>query len=335
MFFLSYQIYLQPKHTTESSADTVEQSTFKDDIHYCESLPHHVNTARVLTHFSDSIPGAVINQPCCDICEVTVAITDQVHLETVAEFVDRTASEHEDSPDRYEKKVSILLLQILSGVEHLAQVGIAHRDLRPENIVLLDEEELVITNFTHAVEDSNNRSDFSGNVEHSPPEIVSAAVNPAALDYKKCDSFAVGCIAYELLHRKNPFAANVALVQLDYNVSELPVMCSKSRYSKGLGTLARHLLRRDPTARMSAAEGIQLMQVLLWGPDSLDEECLESSAGDWLETERARTVARIARSQMHYDRRSRGHLETFLKCQFLFDATEDSLVKYYKMLQDA
>ena len=288
-----------------------------------------------MTHFDTTIPGDVIGRADCGACRVTVAISDQLPVETVSSFVERTVSEHDSCPETYERKVCLLLVQLLSGLAHLSREGVVHCALTMENLLLLEHDHLVISNFLAASRAADVRADggLGTKLRVTPPELAAPGRSGASLDYSKCDCFAVGCLLYQLLHRKNPFVANVALARHDYEPADLPVMCRKSCYSRGLGTVAHQLLLMNPGARMSAVEALQLVRMLLWGPGDLDSECVQSAAGDWLETERAQMVAKIARSQMEAEPNDSCYLETFLKGQYLYDATEESLAQCYTLLK--
>ena len=328
-----------------SSSYASPRSPFKHDMRVCESLPHHVNVSRVLTHFTDNVSGDVIKQAECDSYETTVSITDQIPCETVADFVKRNKEEHENDPEAYEKKVCLLLLQLLSAIDHLHKETVVHRDLKMENMFLTDCGLLLVANFQHALQQAkdsrpspfilrkNASSDLGGNWEHLPPEILNAPEETDLLNYENCDNFAAGCLMYELLHRPNPFGVNPLLIQQDYDQTDLPPIPARSRLSRGVGRIARQLLRRYPQERLSAGEALQMFQVLLWGPKELDEDSIEIGVSEWLETERAHTVAMIARNQMQKSYTQVDFVEAFMKCQFLVDASADSLSYIYQHLE--
>ena len=327
-----------------SASHVSGRSPYKHDLRVCEALPHHVSISRVLTHFSDEVSGDVIGRADCDSYETLVSITDQIPCETVADFVKRSKEEHENDSESYEKKVCLVMLQVLSAIDHLHKECVVHRDLKAENLFLLDCGLVVIAHFQHALQQAkssrpspfilrkNASSDLGGNWEHLPPEILNAPEETDMLNYEDCDTFAAGCLVYEFLHRPNPFAVNPILVQQDYDQTDLPPIPIKSRFSKGLGTIARQLLQRYPQERLSAGEALQMFQVLLWGPRELDDDSIENAVGDWLETERAHTVAMIARNQKQKSCSSDDFVETYMKCQFLVDASSDTISYIYQHL---
>lgn len=334
----------QVEYPIPSATHTFKRTPYKQDMHVCEALPYHVNISRVLTYFTDDVSGDAIGRPDCDSYETMVSITDQIPCETVADFLKRTKEEHLSDPESYEKKICLLILQLLMALNHLHGEAVVHRDLKAENLFLLDCGLLVVTNFQHALHQPKNTqpspfvlsksgsSYLGGNSEHLPPEVVNSPKDSDVLNYEDCDTFAAGCLVYEFLHRANPFAANPNLVKQSYDRTDLPPVPCKSRFSKGLGTIARQLLQRHPQGRLAAGEAIQMLQVLLWGPKQLDHDSVENAIGDWLETERAHTVAMIARNQIQKSCNSDEFIETYMKCHFLVDASVETISWIYQQL---
>ncbi|KAK3722587.1 hypothetical protein QZH41_010103, partial [Actinostola sp. cb2023] len=332
-----------PKSVTE---DMSQRTAFMQDMATTVSLPFHVNVSRVITHFTDHLPAELFGLQNSTDFETLVTITDQVPVETVEEFVERTAEEHAEVPDEYERKVCILMLQLLSALEHLHHEGVVHRGMALSNLLLLDHGHLVLSNFSHVLQKSGGDTstpqfqyskESLGNIGRDPnripPEIHKAYDAGECIDYEKCDSFSAGCLIYELLHEPNPFAADSSLLSRDYTILDLPILSEVSRFTSGLATLASGLLQRELALRMLPHDALKLLQAFVWGPEELEETCLELSASDWLETERAHAVINIARTQSHGGAISGEEiLENFLKYQYLVNLSEDDVVEGYKAL---
>ncbi|XP_031551762.1 inactive tyrosine-protein kinase PEAK1-like isoform X2 [Actinia tenebrosa] len=332
-----------PKSVTE---DMSQRTAYMQDMAVTVSLPSHPNVSRTITHFTDYLQGEVFGVKNASDFETLVTITDQVPVESVLEFVERTKEEHLELPDEYERKVCILLLQLFSALVHLHKEGIVHRDIRLNSLLLLDHGHLVLSNFSHVLQNSggdNSSSRFEYHIDsvghigrdpcRIPPEIHKAYNCGKLMNYEKCDVFAVGCLIYELLHENNPFAADSSLLTRDYTIHDLPMLTEASRFTRGLAALASGLLQRDPQMRMLPDEALKLLQAYLWGPEDLDESCLESSASDWLETERAHAVIMIARSQSHGSVVGGDEfVENFLKYEYLVTLTEEVVLEGYNAL---
>lgn len=343
MIWLLFQVKI-PKSVTE---DMSHRTAFMQDMATTVSLPFHANVSRTITHFTDHLPADLFGVESPSNFETLVTITDQLPVETVQEFQERTVGEHMELPDEYERKVCILMLQVLSALDHLHQEGLVHRALLPSNLLLLDHGHLIVSNFSHVLQKSGGDTSSSqfnytkdnigntigGDPNRTPPEIHKSYNDGKIIDFEKCDSFSAGCLIYELLHQANPFAADPSLLTRDYTIQDLPVLTEASRFTWGLTTLASGLLQREPSLRMLPRDALKLLQAFMWGPEDLDETCLEMSASDWLETERAHAVINIARTQAHSAAIGGEEvLENFLKYQYLVNLTEDDVVEGYKAL---
>ena len=98
------------------------------------------------------------------------------------------------------------IAELADGLEHAHSRGLAHRDIKPENLMLDRYGRLKIIDFGTAKdfnETDLNGPEFVGTPEYMSPETVDAKI-PSTF---KVDSWAVGCVAYQLLVGITPFAA--------------------------------------------------------------------------------------------------------------------------------
>ncbi|KAK5924429.1 hypothetical protein CgunFtcFv8_001296 [Champsocephalus gunnari] len=112
----------------------------------------------------------------------------------------------------------LMLLQLLEGVQHLCSEGVAHRDLKTDNILLeLDSAgcpRLVISDFGCCLSQSDCSLQLpfnsmwvsrGGNACLMAPEVSSASPGRASvIDYRKADGWAVGALVIQLLLRRSP-----------------------------------------------------------------------------------------------------------------------------------
>ncbi|XP_023281430.1 serine/threonine-protein kinase PINK1, mitochondrial [Seriola lalandi dorsalis] len=191
---------------------------------------------------------------------------------------------------------SLMLLQLLEGVDHLCRQGVAHRDLKSDNVLLEFDSDgcprLVITDFgcCLAQSDSSLQLPFNsmwvnrgGNASLMAPEVATAVPGSGVvIDYSKADAWAVGAISYEIFDQRNPFYRAVGLESRSYQEKQLPAL--PSAVPADVQLVIRLLLRRNPSKRPSARVAADMLHLSLWGRKALANQ---DSAGmrklaDWL-----------------------------------------------------
>lgn len=145
-------------------------------------------------------------------------------------------------------------IQILLALEHAHQKGIVHRDIKPQNIMLLQNGTIKVTDFGIArflqSETTTMTDKAIGSVHYIAPE-------QARGDYitNKADIYSVGVMLYEMLTGKLPFVADnavsVALMQLQAK----PVMPRElnSAIPRGLEQITMRAMEKNPVDRFQSA----------------------------------------------------------------------------------
>lgn len=82
--------------------------------------------------------------------------------------------------------------------------GIVHRDVKPENVILVEGRGPVLVDFGHSADASGGIP--GGTLAYRPPDVAANGVDPDV------DLFAVGVILHELLTGKHPFAERNPLI---------------------------------------------------------------------------------------------------------------------------
>lgn len=183
--------------------------------------------------------------------------------------------------ERVEGREAVLIAaQILEAVAHINRHGVAHRDLKSDNILVEIGEsgpaQIALTDFGCALADKKTglvvpfRSydvDRGGNAALMAPEVARAAPSLlSGIDYRKSDGWAVGAIIAEMLLGWNPFYRSAAnpkpLQSLSYSEPDLPVLPDPPI----LAAVASALLTVNPAKRPSAEFAANILQLHLWAP---------------------------------------------------------------------
>lgn len=160
---------------------------------------------------------AVLNHP--NIVRVyDVSFGDMIQY-IVMEYIDGiTLKEYIDMQGVLDWKETVhLTTQILKALQHAHENGIVHRDIKPHNIMLLQDGTIKVTDFGIARFSSNATRTMTeqaiGSVHYIAPEQARGESTDG-----KTDIYSVGVMMYEMLTGKVPFdgdsAVSVALMQL-------------------------------------------------------------------------------------------------------------------------
>ncbi|CAI5444593.1 unnamed protein product [Caenorhabditis angaria] len=116
-----------------------------------------------------------------------------------------------------EKKARRLMKQLFDGVEYMHDRNIVHRDLKLENILCIDEERIVISDFGFAtrLERGQKLRDLCGTPGYLAPETIKCQMYDKAEGYSfEVDLWALGVIMYTLLAGYAPFYHRKQLMML-------------------------------------------------------------------------------------------------------------------------
>lgn len=251
------------------------------------SLPPHPNVVKMPVAFVDvmrALPGA--SQLCPSALPPRLHPQGYGHNSTLYLVMHR----YECSLEEYLHKVEppsdrvrlSLLCQLLEGIAHLAQHGVAHRDLKANNLLLdlsagIEHPRLAIGDFGCCLAQGPPYHLWlpfptaevcrGGNALLMAPEVAVAQPGPLAwIDYGRADVWAVGALCYPLWGLPLPFGAG-ALDSRSYQEEDLPPL--PREVPPAIRALVRGMLRRDPQQRPSAAFAATVCQLLLWGPPRL------------------------------------------------------------------
>ncbi len=145
-------------------------------------------------------------------------------------------------------------MQILRGLQHAHDKGIVHRDIKPQNIMVLPDTTIKVTDFGIArfarSEQKTITDKAIGSVHYISPEQARGDNTD-----EKSDLYSLGVMLYEMLTGKLPFqaenAVSVAIMQLQRE-PELPTSINGS-IPLGLEQITMHAMQKNAELRYKSA----------------------------------------------------------------------------------
>ena len=156
-----------------------------------------------------------------------------------------------DHPNASLDSVRDIIKQLIRAVRSLHRLGVQHRDLRPENIIIQADQKLVLIDYgSVAVAGLNTHvEERVGALEYAAPELILGA------PCQQPDHYSIVVIAYELLTGHSPFAQTPNHWQRYRRLSEFryrPIYTSRSDLPHWLNACFDKALSPDPRHRYPA-----------------------------------------------------------------------------------
>jgi hypothetical protein len=153
-------------------------------------------------------------------------------------------------------------LQVLGALAAAHAVGILHRDVKPSNVLLAEDNRVVLTDFGIAALHGDATLTASGVLMGSPAYIAperarGGAAGPAS------DLWSLGVTLYAAVEGRTPYERGGAMPTLLAVTTEAP---DPPQRAGPLVPVLEGLLRRDPASRLGADDAGRLLREVAGGP---------------------------------------------------------------------
>lgn len=198
-----------------------------------------------------------------------VSFGDQIQY-IVEEFIDGiTLRQYLDQQTEVNLQEAIhFTVEILQALQHAHERGIVHRDIKPQNIMVLPNGHIKVTDFgiaRFARSETRTMTDKAiGSVHYIAPEQARGDLTD-----EKADIYSVGVMLYEMTTGQLPFeaenAVSVAIMQLQNDPH--PPCSINPAIPRGLEEITLRAMQKDPAQRyQSASEMLHDLDVLSGNP---------------------------------------------------------------------
>ncbi|CAH8388981.1 unnamed protein product [Eruca vesicaria subsp. sativa] len=173
-----------------------------------------------------------------------------------------------------EQRAANIFKDLMLVIKYCHEMGVVHRDVKPENILLTSAGKIHLADFGLAMRISKGQtlSGLAGSPAYVAPEVISENYS------EKVDIWSAGVLLYALLSGVLPFKGDsldaifeaIKKVKLDFNSGVWESVSKPAR------DLLSRMLTRDESARISADEVLRDPWILFYTDRTLKTMCINS-----------------------------------------------------------
>jgi len=145
------------------------------------------------------------------------------------------------------KEVTFFSMQIAKALEHAHAHEVIHRDIKPQNIMLLRDGTVKVTDFGiahHAAQKTNKLAEAIGSVHYVSPE----QARGSAID-GRADIYSFGVVMYEMLTGRLPFEGDTPVSIALQHINSVPLL--PSDYVEGIPQALEAITMRAMCANLN------------------------------------------------------------------------------------
>lgn len=155
-----------------------------------------------------------------------------------------------------------ILINCASGLSHMHQVGWVHRDVKPDNYLVGDDDEVRLIDFNLARKIKTGLGKmFSGKpaVQGTHSYMAPEQIRGQHVD-ARADIYSLGCVAFELFNGKPPFTANSYQELLSKHLKNKPpdLTVVDKNITPEFAAFVQRLMAKEPEQRPTTMKDVQM-----------------------------------------------------------------------------
>jgi serine/threonine-protein kinase len=169
-------------------------------------------------------------------------------------------------------RIATIVRQLCAGLEHAHDRGLVHRDFKPENVIVLANDDVKIVDFGIAILNENpesgarvSRLTTEGMVVGTPSYMAPEQALARPVDHR-VDLYALGVMIYEMLCAVRPFAGSGVDIAQAHVMAEPPPISARVPHLHAdplLEALAHKLMSKRADDRPQTARAVALLVDLI------------------------------------------------------------------------
>jgi len=158
-----------------------------------------------------------------------------------------------EGAERLHFRLEEILCEAALSIQHMHKEGWTHRDIKPDNFLVNEENEVRLIDFTIARRIPKGLSKMFGG--KAPVQGTYSYMSPEQIRGKEVDAradiYSFGCMVYELMTGKLPFTASSSAELLNKHLKARPheISVLQKNIQPDFGKLVHRMLAKDPADR--------------------------------------------------------------------------------------